>query len=56
MIADLVIAIAEAAVIEAQTVPRLLERDGVLFWRCIGGSMCKMTTEGRFLAMQWGLA
>lgn len=56
MIGDIIRAITEAAVIEAQTVPRLLERDGMLFWRCIGGSMCRMTTEGRFLAMRLGVA
>lgn len=43
MIADLVQQIAEAAVIEASTVPKLLEREGELYWRAPEGRMVQLT-------------
>lgn len=43
MIADLVQGLAEAAIVEARTVPTLLLRDGVLVWRALGGRLVQMT-------------
>ncbi len=39
----ILIDVLEAAVVEARTVPRLLGRDGLLFWRAPGGGMVQLT-------------
>lgn len=47
MIADLVQQIAEAAIVEARTVPKLLVRDDDLYWRAADGRMVLMTDAVR---------
>lgn len=44
MITDLIQQLATAAVVEARTVPRLMERDGHLYWRATDGHMIPMTS------------
>ncbi len=52
MIADLLRAFVEAAVVEARTVTKLMERGGNLYWRATGGDMIPMTSGAHNLEIE----
>jgi hypothetical protein len=53
VIAELVHAFAEAAIDEARSVPKIMERDGDFWWRGAAGSMTRLTAGGWHLALSW---
>lgn len=56
MIAELIEQLAEAALIEALCVPRMLLRDDGLYWRAAQGRMVKLTAGGTHIACEWSAA
>ena len=50
---DLIEQLLIAAVIEARSVPKLLERKGDIWWRGRDGQMVRLTAGASHLACEW---
>ena len=53
MLRELLEQLAEAAVAEALAVPKLMDRNGDIWWRSRDGRMVRLTAFGSNLACEW---
>jgi hypothetical protein len=52
-VSELVEQLLIAAVIEARTVPKMLERSGEVYWRARDGLMIRLTAGPGHIACEW---